>query len=280
MMESASNCKIKGLRIEGMMQTYQNSSNYGIYITGGDNITISENTFNNNAIGINQGLSNADYNNIFSKNTCKNNVIGISLSSSNGDSITNNICSKNSNNGIVLNSCENIVITGNTCNKNTNAGIVLNAGKNNVITGNTCNHNNTSGIKLNGSKYNSITGNTCNAAQRGIEIFFDSNNNVITGNICKENTSVGIMFSSSENNNVTGNSIGNIYENPPANVDPHSIAIDINSSYNSITNNNLMGYVYPGIGKRIQYNNVMQANNTITAITVGTGNTLAFNKSE
>ena len=242
-----------------------NNNNYGIYLSDGDNNTITGNTCNsNNTYSI--YLFNTN-NNIITGNICNSNdTYGIHLSNSDNNTITSNTCNSNDY-GIYLSNSEDNTITGNTCISNNNYGIYLqNFNNNNTITGNTCVSNNNYGISLSNSEDNTITGNTCNSNGYGIYLSNSNtnDNNTITGNMCNDNTYQGI-YMSCNNCVITGNICNNNdYGMYLSNADNNTI------TGNTCNNNNTCGI------------NIAGDNNTITGNTClrGTGQTSDYTSSQ
>ena len=216
---SRSGCKIANLQIDGNKTSYINNNNYGIYLYGSSNNTITG-------------------------NTCNNNSFGIYLSASSSNIVTSNICNNNTNSGIYLySSSNNNTVTGNTCNNNTNSGIYLySSSNNNTVTGNACYNNNSFGIYLgSSSSNNTVTGNACNNNNYGIYLN-GSSNNTIAGNTCNNNND-GIRLVSSSDNTVTGNTcIRGTGLSTDYSITQHTIQIKGTvNNYNLISNNNCMG---------------------------------------
>jgi parallel beta-helix repeat protein len=212
-----SGCKIQGLQIDGNKATYTASYNYGIYLYSSSNNTVTDNTCNNNNIGIR--FDSSSNKNIVTDNTCNSNGNGIRFDSSSDNTITGNTCNNNSSNGIYLSSSSNTIVTGNTCNSNYY------------------------GIFLYSSSDNTVTGNICNNGNNGIRLYLSSNNNTVTGNTCNNNSSSGIFLYSSSNNTLTGNTCIRGTGTPEDYTsDQYTIQLQgTGNNYNLISLNNCMG---------------------------------------
>ena len=138
----------------------------GIWVTNGNNNTITTNLLNDNE----QGITLAGHNNI----------------------ITGNIANNNSDDGIGIDDGTNNIISGNTACNNSDYGLGLHRGSNNIITENTANNNDEEGIFLDQSDSNTISSNTVLNNWIGIALY-DSYFNTVVNNICLNNTEQDIL---------------------------------------------------------------------------------------
>ena len=132
--------------------------NYGTYLYGSSNNTLSGNNANyNNDYGIWLCYSS---NNTLSGNKVNNNSYGIYLeSSSHNNTLTGNNASYNNGIGILLDSSSYTTLAGNTANNNHREGIFLMYSSNNTtLVGNTAN-NNKNGTFLDSSNNNKVINN-------------------------------------------------------------------------------------------------------------------------
>jgi len=170
---------------------------YGVYIFGGKNYTIINNTANSNDAGF--YLRNTEYNSLIN-NTANDNsyggiMYGFYLYDSDYNYITNNTANRNQY-GIVFSNSENNIIENNVFNENT-VGYYVGAI---YVTANS--HN------------NSFVNNIANYNDIGI-ILDDSNDNSFVNNTVSGNGDMGFWLSSgtAANNNMTGGSVwSNTYD--------------------------------------------------------------------
>ncbi|MFA6190253.1 MAG: NosD domain-containing protein [Candidatus Staskawiczbacteria bacterium] len=258
-----------GFTIDGDDDT----SNYGIYNDGYDDVTTTDiiitdfeygiyytNSANSGSI-VNNNVTSSLYGIYFSSsssntlngNTVNSNTIGIYLSSSSGNNIlTSNTANLNNNHGIYLSSTSgNNTLTGNTANSN-DYGISLFSASN-TLTSNTANSNDYGIYLPSTSSSNILTSNTTNLNNlNGISLSTSSDNNLI-GNTANSNSYYGIsLASTSENNTLTGNtanlnnrgiSLASSSSNTLTSntVNSNSIGIYLSSSSsNTLTSNNLL----------------------------------------
>ncbi len=129
--------KAGGVSIIGfMVENATENGVAGIFLSGSDNCSISNNTCSNNYHGI--YLASSSDNNIDS-NTCENNdYSGIFTKGSSGNTLTNNTCTNNKH-GIYLYSASDNNTISNNLTANNDYGIRL-YGSNNNLTNNICNN--------------------------------------------------------------------------------------------------------------------------------------------
>ncbi len=134
---------------------------YGIYVKNSENVTVKDNTANNNA------------------------VFGIILDSSHNSTLTDNFANENGN-GIGFYWSHNNTLAGNFANNNTGYGIYVVSSNNNTLTGNDAN-NNKHGITLDLSHNNTLAGNY--AIDNNEQGFFllESRRNTLLNNCAMEN---------------------------------------------------------------------------------------------
>jgi len=212
------------------------SFEYGIWLSGSSNNTISGNTATANSVGIYVHASSN--NNIVSGNTATANTLG----------------------GIALHdSSNNNIVSGNnaTTNYDAHAGIALIGSSNNTISGNIATENGYGGIWLSGSSNNTISGNTATGNSGGIYVEDSSNNNIVSGNNAATNYNGIVLYFSSNNtvdeNTATANTLG--------------ILLYL-SSNSTVSGNNVTANTGHGISIRYSSNNMI-IGNTATANPVG-----------
>lgn len=236
-----------------------NGSNldWGIFLEDCNNMTIVENTVNNN---IYEGifLYNSSYNNI-TGNTANNNGDGIELDEScNNNFIIENNVTENHYDGIIIQESRNNTILGNNASYN-NQGIYLTTScYDNSISGNTVNYNSKHGIYLNYiCDKNNVTDNTVNHnSQYGIYLYSYCDKNNVSGNTVNDNGEFGIyLYSACDENNITHNNIdGNLcgimlYSSNNNNISKNSLndndacIVEIYGIGNIIENNDCFGTI-------------------------------------
>jgi parallel beta-helix repeat protein len=125
-------------------------------------------------------------------NTCNNNGIGVRLLHSNTNVVANNTCTSNWESGISLDEiCEHNTVANNICNNN-EFGIELSVSDFNTVANNTCNSNDI-GISLGGNS-NTVENNTC--TNNGIGICIGGNSNTVENNTFSGNTEHDIVTES------------------------------------------------------------------------------------
>ncbi|MFX1502299.1 MAG: right-handed parallel beta-helix repeat-containing protein, partial [Promethearchaeota archaeon] len=191
--------------------TLNNNREYGIDLTNCYNITVSSNEINNsNFFGIK--IRSTTFSKIIENNVSYNEV-GLHLRDCFNNNITKNRVKFNNKDlrsyeyamaGIVLQNCDNNTLLENTLSNNTRSGVYLLESNYNNITKNIVT-NNSDGIYLSHSDYNLILNNTMNnntihqdledPHEYGNGIFLEhSNNNNLTKNKVKYNEKAGIYL--------------------------------------------------------------------------------------
>lgn len=193
-------CQISHNRI-GFDSSHKNC--YGIYIFGGNNNTLLNNSVDfNDKFGIT--LNRADNNNL-TANSCSNNGLsnlypvspaGIFLFASNDNDINNCICNNNYSYGIQLyapdtgSSCQENHLTDNICDQNRLIGIYLDHADFNQLTDNQCHENGITAIRLLTAHHNRLvktdSGNLLVGSPNGL-VLYEANNNQITGTTFADN---------------------------------------------------------------------------------------------
>ena len=265
----------------------------GIYLTGAEHCTISDNIVTNNYRGIrlvyssnnntimnNSVLYNYDsgidigdaYNELQSNNnTLTNNTVsfttnsvGIRLEDSHNNTLTNNNANENNGTGIDLSHSNNNTITNNTANANDVAGIYLDDSQDNDFIGNTANANGYSteylrgGIVLGDSRYNNLTNNNATGNKdAGIVLLYYSDHNNLTNNTANANDGDGIYLLYADNNPLTDNI---------ANANNGTGIFLRTSWYNNLTNNTANANNGTGIRLEPYYGEIMN-NNTLVGNT-------------
>lgn len=194
------NLHITGLGFSGLSA--------GIFISGGGNHTLENNTLTENTYGI---IVQDSEGNTISGNEANFNYNGIVINSPNNDLI-NNKANYNSIIGISIYQSYNN-LTGNTANWNAKKGIYLDNASDNNLVDNTANNNRWwSGIVLEGnSNNNTLSGNTANDnGEDGIRLDKGPSNNTISGNTVSSNISghgIRLLSSIFGGGSSTGNTI-------------------------------------------------------------------------
>ena len=225
------NCNI----IDGNITT-SGGNRHAIYITGGSNSLLSNNTVNTSTHAIRVATSSIRIiNNIAISNT----GAGILLSGGSSNNIlTNNTAKANGSNSAILlqsNSNNNTLINNTGIGNNGGSGIMLDTNSNNNLTDNKGISYTDNGIYLSNSNNNILTNNIGNATigsySQGIYLS-GSNNNTLINNTGISNTGKGIKLETSSNNNLTKNygiALGS----------SNGIIIQTNSNNNTLNNNTL-----------------------------------------
>jgi len=238
-----------------------NGATYGCGILvydGSFNITISENTVQNNG---RHGILAADssYNlSITCNNVTHTTYYGIYLYE---------FCDNNTiiGNGIYLYNSNNNTIQGNIANDNADEGIDLNryCDYNRVI-GNIANNNPSDGIQLySGCDFNIVSGNNVSNNDNGIRLNSNCRNTTILNNNASYNKRRGICLNTDSTDN-------NITENTVNNNNQHGIYLDFNCDFNNIINNTINDNTDMGINLYYSDSNVIK-NNTINRNDLGIG---------
>ncbi|MGV8087420.1 MAG: BspA family leucine-rich repeat surface protein [Candidatus Woesearchaeota archaeon] len=227
----------------GTSCSFSSAGCYGIYLSGTDYVTISNNIISpsNASGGGGIGLYNeANYNNI-----TNNNITGayysIRIGSSNNNYLANNYILNSSYNGLYAhwvvgyNSYYNI-FNNNTIYRSGSDGIYFNGAYHNTLSNNKVINSSIVGIHIGSAHNNSITNNVINdSTQYGIRIFNGADNGSTIENISNNNFTnsgfAGILLESNDYIVVNNNRISN------SNVDNERGMIITNSSYNNINNN-------------------------------------------
>ncbi len=211
------NCTV----FDGNISTY-----YGIYLSNVMNMTLNNNTLNNNVrgiylssstnntltgntlilntqIGIN--LENSNNNTLYGNNVSYSDWNGIKLESSSNNTLLVNNVNNNAQFGIQVSSSSNNILVGNNASYNTNYGIYLWYSNNNTLSGNTASHNDDHGILMHSSHYNTLAENTAiYSGYSGMRVDVSSNN-TISWNNASFNSGNGIYLPSSSDNTFLGN---------------------------------------------------------------------------
>ncbi|MGE6488527.1 right-handed parallel beta-helix repeat-containing protein [Paenisporosarcina sp. NPDC076898] len=207
------------------------------------NVKISENSFINNADGIQvnprskqiaiigntfeanrgRGISVYNTNNVtIVGNILKNhaNEAAISITSSFGSSIQGNVCIANKQAIAFAGGSENNTVTGNVCREHTDVAILIAGSKRNIITNNICINNVSFGIYVFAAERNTIANNLTKGNSRGIQLsgsshYCDISSNRITNNLKEGIRLEGCNHVSISNNQLLENSqtTNNVYDN-------------------------------------------------------------------
>ena len=250
---SLNNGSISQTKYQISLNNVSYSENYGIYLSGAHNFSITKNVINKNygkgiyldglsfynTISKNEITNNRDegiyleglpspltgqplqldsYNRI-SENKVNNNSNGIVFNATDINQIINNIVNYNRNNGILLHNSDLNNIVNNTVNNNY-IGINLANGISNTITANTINDNERYGIHLHYTDFTSILDNTINTNYIGVNVSNSKRNDIDTNEI--NNNHFGIYFTESRLNTVIENTLLNnvkCFEEVGSNVD-------------------------------------------------------------
>ncbi|MFX1286050.1 MAG: nitrous oxide reductase family maturation protein NosD [Promethearchaeota archaeon] len=193
------NCKVEGMD--------------GIHLFNATNVNVSNNTANNNNLGIWLGLSSK--NTLSGNNVSNNSIYGIYLSTSSNNTLSKNTAYNNSL-GIFLGLSSNNTLSRNTANNNSRGIYLYYSSNNNTLSRNTANYNEY-GIQLSSSNnYNTLIKNTVNKNDFGIWLS-SSSNNTLSGNTASYNK-YGIYLEHSSNkntiyfNDIYGNTNGQAFE--------------------------------------------------------------------
>lgn len=213
-----------GYRITIFNNIVKDSNYYGIYLAGGNNMELSENTLTNCGVNI-WSFSIADTRtlSIDTSNTVNGkpvyyyvdrvglggsdfiNAGQIILSNCFDSTISNLVITKVSN-GIALFDCGTIIISNNDISNNREKGILSMSSDNNIITGNRLNRNQRSGIQLWNSKNNIFSNNEVNNnGFMGIENIHGSSSNEISENHLTYNKQGISLYGDCRNNDIRAN---------------------------------------------------------------------------
>jgi len=170
----------------------------GIYVFGGAENSIHDNTLTGNDFGI-QVVSGSDGNTI-SKNTCTENRKGdIILRTSKENQVRENHCASGP---IYLVDADHNTVDGNQIRR----GIVLELSRHNTISNNNCTGNPGDGIIVTEyCRYNTIVRNTCQDNQGSGIRMHQSLFNTVEDNICSSNGEYGILVSDTRENTLSNN---------------------------------------------------------------------------
>ena len=227
------------------------SSTMGIFLYSCNNISIINNTINNNIYPILVKYSNL---NLLFRNNISNGGQGIYFEVSNNyNNISENRIINNNEGGISIRG-DNNIITDNILDGNNGVAINVYYCENLQILRNNITNISDYGIRLNDQCQNiSIIGNRIENCQTGIIFEDDCNFNNISLNYIFNNSDYGIIIEySSDNNNITANI-----------VDNNRIGIYLDSSdYNTVSNNNLSANIESGIkiGNSASFDNIIKNN--------------------
>ncbi|MEM3594814.1 MAG: NosD domain-containing protein [Candidatus Jordarchaeaceae archaeon] len=169
--------------INGNGYTLQGSgSDYGFYINGRHNVTITNVTVTGWKYGFYLLYSS---NNTLSGNTAnKNKFQGFSLNFGYNNTLSGNTANNNGIDGFNLFATSKNTLSGNTANNNLRYGFHIHHSSNNNIKNNTVNNNGYYGFYLNASTGNKLQGNTAlNSVRGGYYWTADSINNDFTGSV-------------------------------------------------------------------------------------------------
>ena len=160
----ASGSLLKGITLTG-------NSDYEIFVEGGSDITIANNTVSG---GKSAGIYlNNSKNSIVKNNNIKNSNDGIYINNVNKSLINNNKIFSNKNIGLILRNTASNNVTSNSIYGNDLDGLLLEESQNNNILKNNITNNRVSGVRLEGTtSYNIIKYN--NISSNSINIFADS----------------------------------------------------------------------------------------------------------
>ncbi|UGV41299.1 right-handed parallel beta-helix repeat-containing protein [Methanococcoides orientis] len=172
---TADNVTIKGFTLKGSNYIRE----YGIYLNGANNSSISDNKLLDYWFGIKVWSSN---NNILRNNSIinsNNNHIGINMGSSDSNTLINNT---------VL---------------NYHYAVTMSLSNNNTLSNNNLSYSNSDGIATNNCQYNLLLNNIVNSnADSGIHFRNSSNNRIIGNIICNTTKYGGISFLDGSHNNI------------------------------------------------------------------------------
>ncbi len=252
-------------------------SSSGLFLSHSDNVTVFNNTFTNNGVGIHQGVTSGSV--TIENNTFSGNYYGIEIINANGAALVSNNFSGNNNdiyvqsasgNLIAFNLCNNMVlytadnnwIANNTCINDSDHGIRIVSSSGNVVVNNTCACKTPTadgkGIWLESSNDNIIENNDCYDCTYGIRLD-NSNRNTLDGNPCGGNEN-GIWLTGSDENIITnntcaGNTVGvcltsssgyNRISGNDIRSNDHGIELE-SSDHDVVSENTLIGNVYEGV---------------------------------
>ena len=251
-----------------------NITGNGIYLSSTNGSIVSENTIRNNSqngitlfstynnkIFKNYVFNNSQYG-IFidssieintSSNIVYNNLVGIYLSSSSNDNtIINNTIFNNSDNGLHLSQSDSNYVFNNSISGNMD-GINVISSKHNILNRNNVSSNGAYGIRIATSSFNiTVNGNIINDHTRGVYLL-DSNNCSISNNTIYDSLRA-IQLIGSSNQSIFDNVI---FDNS------YGVFLTSNSSYNTVSYNNIYDHSTNGIQLSNSHNNEFYSN-TIT----------------
>jgi parallel beta-helix repeat protein len=234
-----------------------NSESHGITVTNSLNITIVNNTLEDNgwaAIHLESATASTIINNIVT-NTSNH---GVLIDRSNNSLVANNIIHDNFGDGISLGESNNNTIAHNELYNNKGwSGINLGDADNNTILNNiVSDHPNGNGIILGFSTHTLVANNTIyNNRYRGIRCEFSSSNSIFDSNTIYDNSEDGIwLWNSTTDNKIINNTVFNNIWN--------GILLETSASDNVIANNTVSANIQNGIDLRNSANNNLIVNNS------------------
>ena len=151
-----------------------------------------------------------------SDNTANNNVgFGFHLKSSSNITLSDNTANNNFGFGFHLKSSSNITLINNTANNNSHSGFYLEATSNNTFIHNTANNNTNFGFNFpqsygfNFPQSNNVLINNTASSNLGGFIFFESSHNIISNNVASANLYFGFSLNDGKNNTLSNNRVEN-----------------------------------------------------------------------
>ncbi|MDD5182379.1 MAG: right-handed parallel beta-helix repeat-containing protein [Candidatus Nanoarchaeia archaeon] len=178
---------------------------YGVFVSGQDNVTITDCDIYNYTMGID--LTNSGAISV-TKNYLAANYMGITVYGTNSSNFTGNTMNSNDNGMFLFGSINNLVVN-NTANSNSLSGFLMDIVDYSTFINNTASLN-TGGLSLNGTKYCTFTGNNFTEnTNTGIGAQYYSDHNTFSSNTINSTTaSSGVVLSyNSTNNSFTNDSV-------------------------------------------------------------------------
>lgn len=183
----ASFCTIEKLYFDSAKTTHGSEYNVCIYISSGENNTISNNVITNNS---GNGMELIGNGHTIINNTIIGCKSGMYASSAERLMVVNNFVTNSASYGIHFSNVKHTVFNNNICNGNVNAGMELANSNNCTITGNAFNSNNGHGLFLSNSNICAVAGNMFNSnTQYGVVVNNNSKNCTVATNTYMNNTS-------------------------------------------------------------------------------------------